>query len=150
MKTTALKISVLAALLTLVSSPAFAHPGGHAHEPSEIEKPASPAAPTDKLPETVVEILKTIDAQQVLLETALDEGKLSVVQAQALTVNKLVQHLIFKVPADHQSSVKEIAARHEQLTAALVKSSSAGAKKETEANVSKLNGNLRALRTQAH
>ncbi len=150
MKTITLKTSVLATLLALVSSPAFAHPGGHAPEPSELEKPAIPTAPAEKLPETVAEILKTIDAQQALMKTALDEGKLSVVQAQALTINKLVQHLVAKVPADHLSTVKELAGRHDQLTAALVKSSSAGAKKETESNVAKISANVRALKTQAH
>ena len=48
------------------------------------------------------------------------------------------------------STVKELAARHDQLTAALVKSSSAGAKKETESNVAKISANVRALKTQAH
>jgi hypothetical protein len=149
MKTSSLKLSFIAALLT-VAIPAFAHPDGHAPEAPEHDKPAKPNSTAEKLPETVAEILKTIDAQQALLRTALDEGKLSVVQANALTVNTLVQHLVTKVPADHVASVKELAARHAQITKDIVKSSSAGAKKETEANASKLSSNIRALKTEAH
>lgn len=78
------------------------------------------------------------------------EGKLTTVQSHALTINTLVQHLVTKVPADHQASVKEIAVRHAQITTDLVKASSAGARKETEANVTKISGNIRALKTQAH
>ena len=137
-------------MIALAVIPTFAHPGGHAQEPSEERHPAKPSPSAEKLPETAAEILKTIDAQQALLTAALDDEKWNVVQAQALTVNRLVQHLVTRVPADHQTSVKEIAARHDQLTADIVKSSAAGARKQTEANTAKLSGNLRALKTQAH
>jgi len=150
MKIPTRRLSVVAALIILGVSPAFAHPGGHALENSAHDKPVKPSVSAEKLPESVADILQTIDAQHVLLKTALAEGKLSVVQANALTINALVQHIVTKVPADHVAGVKELAARHAQLTADIVKSSSAGAKKETDANASKLSSNIRALKAQAH
>lgn len=150
MKTKTLNTSLLVLIIAFTSGSVLAHPGGHADEPMEHSQPAVPAEPAEKLPETVGEIFKAIDNQQASLKSALGEGKLTTVQSHALTINTLVQHLVTKVPADHQASVKEIAVRHAQITTDLVKASSAGARKETEANVTKISGNIRALKTQAH
>lgn len=134
-------------LLAGLSVTAFAHPGGHGEETA----PAAPSAEmTLELPATMAETLTAIQGQLALLKTALADGKLSVVSANAVTLNQLVQHIATQVPADHQAKVKEIAERNTKLTGELTRAAAAGAAKSASEIVSKLSGNLRALQLFAH
>jgi hypothetical protein len=150
MKSHQVRFALIAALASLTATMAFAQAAGHDSAPAAQAPAVPPAIPAEKLPATAAETLAAIKRQHSLLKAAFKEGKLSEVQAQALTLNELVQHIVNQVPADHQASVKEIADRHSKLTEALTKASAAGAQKEVEANIFKLTGNLRALQLQAH
>ena len=96
------------------------------------------------------ETLAAIQRQYDLLKTVLEENRLTAVQANALTLDRLVQHIVSQVPADHQADLKEIAARHAKQTGDLVKASAAGAQKQAADLVSKLGSNIRALQLLAH
>ncbi|MFH1497738.1 MAG: hypothetical protein ABII82_07915 [Verrucomicrobiota bacterium] len=144
MKTTSLRLVLIAALATCATGTAFAHAEGHA------PAPAKPPIATEALPATMAETLTAIQSQLALLKTAQKEGKFSAVSANAVTLNQLVQHIVGQVPADHKDQVKEIADKHATITAELTRAAAAGAAKPVSDLVSKLGGNLRALQLFAH
>lgn len=143
MKLHPLRLCALAAVATLITVTAFAHPEGH-----ETRRP--PAESSVALPASMGETLAAIQRQYDLLKTVLEENRLTAVQANALTLDRLVQHIVSQVPADHQADLKEIAARHAKQTGDLVKASAAGAQKQAADLVSKLGSNIRALQLLAH
>jgi hypothetical protein len=149
---TRLHITSILGLLALLAGPIAAHPDGHGEESHALPKPkaTAPAKPALTLPATATETIATIQRQLDALKAALEDGKLPAVRSNALTLNELVKHIVALVPADHQASVKEIAERHSKLTDELSKAASAGAQKEVESLVSKITGNLRALKPFVH
>ncbi len=144
MKTTSLRIVLLAALAAFATGTAFAHAEGHA------PIPAKPSVATKALPATMVETLGAIQGQLALLKTALKDGRYSAVSANAVTLNQLVQHIVGQVPADHRANVKGIAGNHATITAELTRAAAAGAAKPVSDLVAKLSVNLRALQLFAH
>jgi hypothetical protein len=137
-------------LSVLLAGSAFAHPGGHGEDLPVLPKPKIPPRSALTLPATAADTLAAIQRQLDALKTALNEGNLPSVRSNAATLSLLVNHIVSQVPADHQANAKEIAERHAKLTEELSKAASAGAQKEVESLVTKISGNVRALKLIAH
>ena len=129
---------------------ASAHPEGHGENIPAIPKPKVPAKPALALPATSAETIAAIQRQLDALKTALNDNKLPAVQSNAVTLNELVKHISTQLPADHQANVKEIVEKQAKLTDELTKAAAAGAQKEVESLVTKISGNVRALKAVAH
>jgi hypothetical protein len=144
MKTTSRRLCLLAALAVFATGTAHAHADGHSHSP------AKPPVATETLPANMADTLAALQSQLALLKTAQKDGKFAAVSSHALTLNQLVQHIVAQVPADHQTDVKAIAAKHATLTTELTRAAAAGAAKPVSDLVSNLAANLRALQLFAH
>jgi hypothetical protein len=142
---TRLHLTSLFVTAALFAGSAFAHPEGHGEDLAPLPKPKIPARPALVLPSTESDTLAAIQRQADALKKAFDEGMLPSVRANAATLNELVQHLTRLVPAEQQTTVKEIAERQAKLTADLAKAAAAGAQKEVGSLISKIADNLSVL-----
>lgn len=132
MKSTLLAALSLCAFISM--QPVTAAEGGGAGHSHFIE-----------IPETAEGIWKEIANQQTKLSSVVASGDLGEAHDHGYAIRDLVRALPAKVSADNKAKTEEAVKSIAKIAAAIDKSSAGGAKKATEANVTKLTAAISAL-----